>query len=241
METKSENFLTANLIGMGQIMLQENKWTGLLFLIGIWYGSPIMGVAVTLSVVIGTATALLLKYDKGEIYSGLYGFNAALVGAGLNFYFGTGALVWVFIVVASALSTVLMHVFLRRGLPAYTFPFIVLTWGSTYLLLHAAGVPYVVHPPMHEAYSDATSMMSHGFGEVIFQGGEITGLIFFVAIFINSPICAPRTSSTSRRLKSTSAYSVSTGCCAPLPLPAPSPATAFSCCWLRPSRWASMP
>jgi urea transporter len=190
METKSENFLTANLIGMGQIMLQENKWTGLLFLIGIWYGSPMMGVAVTLSVVIGTATAWALKYDKGQIYSGLYGFNAALVGAGLNFYFGPGALIWVFIVGASALSTVLMHVFLRRGLPAYTFPFIALTWLSIYLLLHVCGVPYVVHPPLHEVYNDAVTMTSHGFGEVIFQGDVLVGLIFFVAIFINSPISA---------------------------------------------------
>lgn len=190
METKSENFLTANLIGLGQIMLQENKWTGLLFLVGILYGSPIMGVAVMLSVLIGTATAWVLRYDKSEIYSGLYGFNAALVGAGLIFYFAPSALVWAFLVVASALSTVLMHVFLRRGLPAYTFPFIVLTWACIYLLLHAAGVPYVVHPPIHEEYTDAMTLTSHGFGEVIFQGDVITGLIFFVAIFINSPISA---------------------------------------------------
>ncbi|AMR27847.1 hypothetical protein A0257_12610 [Hymenobacter psoromatis] len=65
-----------------------------------------------------------------------------------------------------------------------------LTWIVIYLLLHVCGVPYVVHPAMHEDYSDATSMTSHGFGEVIFQGGGITGLIFFIAIFINSPICA---------------------------------------------------
>ena len=43
---------------------------------------------------------------------------------------------------------------------------------------------------MHEDYSDAMTLTSHGFGEVIFQGDVITGLIFFVAIFINSPISA---------------------------------------------------
>ena len=141
METKSENFLTANLIGMGQIMLQENKWTGLLFLIGIWYGSPIMGVAVTLSVVVGTATAWFLKYDKAEIYSGLYGFNAALVGAGLDFYFAPGVLVWVAIVVASALSTVLMHVFLRRGAAGLHLPV-----HRPHLDLHLPAVAHGAHP-----------------------------------------------------------------------------------------------
>jgi len=172
------------------IMLQENKWTGLLFLVGVWYGSLVMGAAVTLSVLIGTTTAWLLRYDKGKIYSGLYGFNAALVGAGLTFYFAPAALVWVFIVLASALSAVLMHFCLHRGLPAYTFPFIVLTWGCIYLLLHAAGLPYVVHPSIHKGYSDALTMTSHGFGEVIFQGDVIAGLLFFIAIFLNSPISA---------------------------------------------------
>lgn len=53
--------------GLGQIMLQENAVTGLLFLIGIFYGSFIMGTAALLAVVCGTTTALLLKYEKSEI------------------------------------------------------------------------------------------------------------------------------------------------------------------------------
>ncbi|HEY4650448.1 MAG TPA: urea transporter [Pontibacter sp.] len=190
MENTRDNLLTANLTGVGQIMLQENKWTGLLFLAGIWYGSWVMGLAVVLSTLVGTLTAKLLRYNDNEINSGLYGFNAALVGAALTFYFNAGALVWVGIVVGSAVSSVLMHVALTRKIPVYTFPFIATTWVLVFLLLHVAGVPYQQQPPINEQYTDALTVASHGFGEVIFQGSVVAGAIFFIAIFINSPISA---------------------------------------------------
>ena len=61
------SFASIILKGLGQIMLQENAVTGLLFLIGIFYGSFTMGAAALLAVVCGTTTALLLKYEKSEI------------------------------------------------------------------------------------------------------------------------------------------------------------------------------
>jgi len=190
MENKSSNFVTSNLTGVGQIMLQENKWTGLLFLVGICYGSLVMGAAVILSTLVGTLTAQLLHYDKEEIRSGLYGFNAALVGAALTFYFEANAMVWATLVVGSAVSTLVMHFFLSKKLPAYTFPFIATTWVCVYLLLHVVGMVYKQQPPIQEAYVDALTVSSHGFGEVIFQGSVLAGVIFFLAIFINSPISA---------------------------------------------------
>lgn len=190
MENKSIRFLSSNLTGVGQIMLQENKWTGLLFLVGICYGSLVMGLAVVISTLVGTLTARVLKYDEDEINSGLYGFNAALVGAALSFYFEASVLIWIAIVVAPMVSTVVMRFFLIKKLPAYTFPFIATTWVCIYLLLHVAGLSYLQQPPINEAYTDALTVASHGFGEVIFQGSVVAGAIFFVAIFINSPISA---------------------------------------------------
>ena len=42
---KAASVLSIILKGLGQIMLQENSVTGLLFLIGIFYGSIAMGLA----------------------------------------------------------------------------------------------------------------------------------------------------------------------------------------------------
>jgi len=50
--------------GVGQIMLQENAITGLLFLMGIFYGSVFMGLAALLATTCGSITAKLLRYDK---------------------------------------------------------------------------------------------------------------------------------------------------------------------------------
>ena len=77
-------FVIILLRGLGQIMLQENAATGVLFLIGIFYGSTTMGIAAILSVCCGTLTAKILGYDKSEIEKGLYGFSAALVGVALR-------------------------------------------------------------------------------------------------------------------------------------------------------------
>ena len=40
---------------------------------------------------IGTATAWALKYDKSELAAGIYGFNSALVGIAIFFFFSPGA------------------------------------------------------------------------------------------------------------------------------------------------------
>lgn len=104
-------FLDNILKGIGQIMLQENRWTGLLFLIGIFMGSWQCGVAVLISTAAGTFTAMTLKYDKSQINAGLYGFSAALVGVALAFLFDTTILIWILIILGGALAAVIQHFF----------------------------------------------------------------------------------------------------------------------------------
>ena len=71
-------------------MLQENRWTGLLFLVGLFSWELWQcGVAAILAAAAGTFTAMKLNYDKSQINAGLYGFSAALVGVALAFIFQT--------------------------------------------------------------------------------------------------------------------------------------------------------
>lgn len=58
---KKAPFVSALLKGVGQIMLQNNAWTGLLFLVGIFYDDNTMGVAAIVAAATGTMTARLLK------------------------------------------------------------------------------------------------------------------------------------------------------------------------------------
>lgn len=73
--------------GISQIMLQQNRLCGILFLAGLFIGHWIYGLAALLAVLCGTMTARILKYDVKEIDFGLYGFSPALVGVVLVFLF----------------------------------------------------------------------------------------------------------------------------------------------------------
>jgi len=112
--SKSATVISVILKGLGQIMLQENSITGLLFLVGIFYGSLTMGFAALLATVCGTATAYLLKYDKTEINKGLYGFSAALVGVAVMLFLKPTLWAWAIVVVGSALAAMLQHFFIKR-------------------------------------------------------------------------------------------------------------------------------
>lgn len=194
MKKQKEKIYDPYLKGIGQIMLQENSLTGLLFLIGILINSPLLALGTLVGAIVGTLTAKLLKYDKGNISSGLYGFNSALVGVAMLVFFEGSIFVWIWIIVLSALSSIVMNYFLNKKIPIFTFPFIVLVWIALYVFSEV----FPVDPPTEEDLAGLIeetvvfelSNFGFGFGEVIFQGSLITGLIFMIAVYISNPIAA---------------------------------------------------
>ncbi|MES2064387.1 MAG: urea transporter [Bacteroidota bacterium] len=193
MTKQKQSFLaiiTPFIRGIGQIMLQHNYLTGLFFLAGICCGSLMMGLAVTISVTAGTFAAIVLKYNKDEINSGLYGFSAALVGVALSCFFQLTAIVWVAIVIGSVLATIIQHLFIAKKIPAFTFPFILVTW---LFLIIVHYYPALIRPqPAATNVSPNTyvALFSHGFGQVIFQDNIWAGILFIIGVFINRPIAA---------------------------------------------------
>jgi urea transporter len=176
--------------GIGQIMLQKNSWTGLLFLAGICFGSLIMGLGAIVAVTTGTLTAMVLKYDKEEINNGLYGFSAALVGVALICFFQPTMMAWIAVVVGSALATVIQHFFIIKKIPAFTFPFILVTWFALGVVHY---YPTLMTPPPGSATLYANNylaLFSHGFGQVIFQDNIWSGMLFIVGVLISRPIAA---------------------------------------------------
>ncbi|MES2650682.1 MAG: urea transporter [Bacteroidota bacterium] len=176
--------------GVGQIMLQNNAWTGLFFLAGIFYGSIAMGVAAILSVTIGTYTAKLFKYDEAEINAGIYGFSATLVGVALTCLFDPTLIIWLCIVIGSVLATVLQHFFSIKKITAFTFPFIVVTWVFLFVFHQFPSLAEAQVPIADNALNNWFAAMTLSFGQVIFQGSYLPGLLFFCGVFINHPIAA---------------------------------------------------
>ena len=174
--------------GIGQVMFQGHAGTGLLFLAGIAVGSPLMAVGALVGAIIGPAVAHLLKFDRGEIEDGIYGFNATLVGIALLFYLKPEPLTWGLIVVGSVVATLLTYA-LRRffRFPAYTTGFIVTTWLAL-LAAHAmAGTSVDVKPaPPSSTPEGFVEAVLDGAAEVMFGANAATGLLFLVGIALSN-------------------------------------------------------
>lgn len=175
--------------GIGQVMLQNNALTGLLFLVGIFYNSWIMGLGALLGNIAGTISAKFLKYSKEDIENGLYGFNGTLVGIAIWFFFDVNIATTGAIVIGSVLSTIIMQI-MKKRMPAFTAPFILSTWIIMFGInfLHLA--PAIATTALTDSSLHLFSTASMGFGQVMFQGNIITGIIFFLAILVNSNLSA---------------------------------------------------
>jgi urea transporter len=208
-----------SLRGVGQVMFQNNPITGALFLVGILVNSIVASSALSelgvnpamlvigavLGTLVSTGTAVLLGADRGLLSAGLYGFNGTLVGIALPFFFQTTPLLVVYMVVCAVLSTVIMAMLLNLlgqwEVPALTAPFVLATWlflvaFGSFGQLEGTGLLAVPGFAAAPAALDPLTIdtiwqgILQGVGQVMFQINWIAGIIFLVAIFINSRISA---------------------------------------------------
>ncbi len=185
------NQLKAIFRGVGQVMLQNSAITGLLFLVGIFWNSTVMGFGAVLGLLSATLAAILFKYKKEDINNGLYGFNGVLVGIALLFYFEPSRLIFASIILGAILSTFVMNFMMKKNWSPYTFPFVLSAWIFIALIkfFNFASLS-IVGGAVNSNGVDWLQATSFGFGQVMFQGSIITGIIFLIAILINSRINA---------------------------------------------------
>ena len=171
--------------GVGQVMLQNNAWTGFFFLLGISYNSWIMGLGALLGTFIGTISASILKYSKDDIENGLYGFNGTLVGIAVYYFFHFNFYTLMAIIIGSILSTIIMHE-MKKKIPAYTAPFILSTWILIFIIGLFKLAPSVIYSNLIFNSFNYIASTFTGIGQVMFQGSVITGFLFLIGILINS-------------------------------------------------------
>ncbi len=192
---KKAPFVDEVLKGISQILLQENPWTGLLFLLGMLIGHWSYAAAALLATVVGTLFARIIKLDPLLIKKGIYGYNPALVGITLTFLFDKTFIVWGLVVGVGGILTVLIHHYFNlKKIPAYTFPYILVAWVS-YLIIDQFNLlePSTIQRMAIDAstikYGDYFAAIG-GFGEVIFQENIVASFIIFLGVYISTPIAA---------------------------------------------------
>ena len=179
--------------GIGQVMFQNNAFSGLLMLIGIFLNSWEMGILALSGNIISTLTAYFSGYGRDDIKNGLYGFNGTLVGIAVGVFMELSIGSLLLMAVASCISTWISRLFnLQSSLPGFTAPFILSVWGL--LGLCAWIMPDILL--VSDAVNDTTQRINYfqtlgfGIGQVMFQGNIWTGLLFLVGVLVNSRAAA---------------------------------------------------
>ena len=194
--------IKTTLVGIGQIFLQDNGWSGLLITIGMFFSHWTLGVTCFLGSLIGTLTAKALKAKDADIEFGLYGFNASLAYMCVMFTFASPnpalqpnnmAIVWVLGAVAAVIATVIMHVFVTKGWTAFTFPFVVTCWVLCWAFAkyNVLGLeqttPFL---PDYEGTIESITTPFFGWAEVNFGAKFLTGVFIFLALAVSNPSVA---------------------------------------------------
>lgn len=197
-------FIDSVLRGIGQVMLQNNSYTGLIFLIGIFYNSILLGCAALLGAIISTFSASLLGVNAASIREGLFGFNGALVAIALLYFLEPTWITWGYVILATASSTIMMAATLTLTkvwkLPTLTAPFVVTTLlfilaCARFGQLESTGMLPTANLPSAAISIEGIVTVSTviegvftGISQVFFQGNTVTGAIFLLGLFINSRI-----------------------------------------------------
>lgn len=197
------DFVDVNLRGVGQVMLQNNRWTGLLFLLGIFINDWVSGLYAILGTVVGTVSAMSLGAPDDRVRQGLYGFNGTLTGVALAYSLQHNAALVIYVIVAvvfvTVVSAAIKDIFGIKGYPL-TAPFVLATWIFVSPLLTANRMHGTSAIGVHETLQNAVPALStvslpdvgagilNGVAQVFLQQNVWTGAIFLVAIAINSRI-----------------------------------------------------
>jgi urea transporter len=171
-------------------MFQGHAGTGLLFLAGIALASPVMLLGAIIGAIVGPLTASLARWDRSAIEQGLYGFNPTLVGLALPFFLRpTHPLTWLLVVVGGVASVFVTHLGMRfLKFPAYTSPFVVVTWLAIVLTHAVAGQGIDVPAPAPAVVPGGfVERVLRGEAEVMLGAGVATGVLFLVGIALSNP------------------------------------------------------
>lgn len=194
-------FVDSILRGVGQVMLQNNSFAGLLFLAGVFYNSFLFGSGVLIGTAASTLTAVLLGADRQRVRAGLFGFNGALVAIALLYFLHPTALAWVYVVVAAASTTIMMTALSRFldtwKIPALTAPFVVTTllfilasarFGRLQVtdVLPVAGLPQAATVEGIVTWTTLVQGLFNGIAQVFFQSNFVTGMFFAAGLLVGS-------------------------------------------------------
>ncbi|MGF6487207.1 urea transporter [Pseudomonas frederiksbergensis] len=182
--THCPDWATALLNGFSQIFLQHHPLCGLLCLLAILFSAPALLGGALLGGVAGLLTAQRRGYPKADRQAGLFSYNGILLGLLLSLYFPWSVLLPPLIIAAGGLSAMLTQQWLKHSrdlhcLPAYTAPFVGMSW-----LLLSFAVPQQPAPLIEMTTLNLLAASLKGLGQVLFLGHPLAGALIAMGLLI---------------------------------------------------------
>ena len=204
--TKSvREFPRTTLRGVGQVMFQDNMWTGLLFLCGIFWGAffegfPLVAWGALTGVLTSTLTGYILKLPDQKGAQGLWGFNGALVGCAFPTFLGDTWAMWLGLILCSAMTTWvrtgLDNVMGKWGVSSLTFPFVISTYFFLLAARYLSGMPPAQlstpefplggSPELNLEFGNLVIYWLKGISQVFLINNWVTGIFFLAALAVSS-------------------------------------------------------
>ncbi|XP_004059407.3 urea transporter 1 [Gorilla gorilla gorilla] len=198
-------FIDWILRGISQVVFVNNPISGILILVGLLVQNPWWALTGWLGTVVSTLMALLLSQDRSLIASGLYGYNATLVGILMAAFSDKGDYFWWLLLPVCAMSmtcpifsSALNSMLSKWDLPVFTLPFNM----ALSMYLSATGhynpffpgklvIPVTTAPNISWSDLSALELLKSipvGVGQIYGCDNPWTGGIFLGAILLSSPL-----------------------------------------------------
>ncbi|HXD40516.1 MAG TPA: urea transporter [Ramlibacter sp.] len=201
--------MRALLFGVSQSVFQQNGYTGLIVLCGVFLGSPPVGLAALLGLIASTLAAWGIGAERALILSGVYGFNGFFAGLALSSFFSPNPALWIIVALTGALTTAVHWFAGPTRLPLLSAPFVCALWLILPPLMLLAGVfaPAQIPAPglgarlladsartWTEQFASGPSSAGmvllngtlRGIGQIFFQDDPLAGLIVLFGLLLNS-------------------------------------------------------
>lgn len=178
------DLLRQALAQVAQIYFQASAWVGLVILAALAVVHPWAAAGMACASVVALVVSRLARLDRAAAEAGLFGYNAALTGAGLLSLFSPSPRIFAAVTLVGVASPLITARWLRwGGLPPLTLQFVVFVWAALWLGDGVFGPGLA--PPGCPA---GPAIVPCGVGQVTFIAGALPGLCVCAAIVWRAPI-----------------------------------------------------
>lgn len=200
-----KTFPVTFLRGIGQVMFQDSRWSGLLFLIGIFWGAYEEGIGIVawgmfVGTLVSTLTGYILQLPDKNGAQGLWGFNGCLVGCAFPTFLGDTVWMWLGMILCSAMTTWVRtgfdNILVKWKISSLTFPFVISTYffllasrlfnGMPPIHMGSPELPVGLHEHLDLHFWDLVTYWLKGISQVFLINSWVTGLFFLAGLAVKN-------------------------------------------------------